>query len=318
MFSRLQNRCLASSALAHGLLAALLLFGQGFHSRNDDLLAGGPPLELVGGDLVQEALAAPGPKGPGPVTPSVPAPPVAPPKAQEPPPARAATPPPKAASDIQFELPRAAGGELVLPAGRKAEKEPPKKAAPEIPKFDFENVKSLPKPQPRKPSAAELAARDRAAAEEAKRERLRNLASTLAGATGTLAQKATGGGIKVELSRASQGGGGGGGGGGGAGAGGAGGASAYAWTVQRIYENAWIAPQNVSDSLATTEVEVFVHKDGRVVRARIVKKTGIAALDASVQNVLDRISQLPPFEAGATESQRSFTIGFNMHGRTSF
>lgn len=63
---------------------------------------------------------------------------------------------------------------------------------------------------------------------------------------------------------------------------------------------------------------MVIRKDGRVTRARIVKRSGVASLDRSVQETLDRVREIVPFEAEATEDQRTYTIGFNLRSKRTF
>jgi TonB family protein len=61
-----------------------------------------------------------------------------------------------------------------------------------------------------------------------------------------------------------------------------------------------------------------IRKDGRVSQARIIKRSGVASLDRSVQEALDRVREVVPFEAGATEDSRTYTIGFNLRSKRTF
>ena len=89
----------------------------------------------------------------------------------------------------------------------------------------------------------------------------------------------------------------------------------YAQVVKTYYDQAWIDPEEVSDDDATVEVKVVIARDGRVISDSIIKRSGIPALDKSVQNALDRVEKLPPFPEGAKEAQRTFIINFNLKAK---
>ena len=85
--------------------------------------------------------------------------------------------------------------------------------------------------------------------------------------------------------------------------------------MKTYYDQAWIDPEEVSDDDATVEVKVVIARDGRVISDSIIKRSGIPALDKSVQNALDRVEKLPPFPEGAKEAQRTFIINFNLKAK---
>jgi TonB family protein len=92
----------------------------------------------------------------------------------------------------------------------------------------------------------------------------------------------------------------------------------YGQAVKSIYDQAWITPGEVSDDSATVQVKIVVARDGAVIADTIVKKSGIPALDKSVQDALDRVRSqrlLPAFPDGAMDGQRTFFINFNLKAR---
>ena len=91
----------------------------------------------------------------------------------------------------------------------------------------------------------------------------------------------------------------------------------YGQVVKSYYDQAWIDPEDVSEDAATVKVKVVIGRDGSVNADSIVKRSGISALDRSVQNALDRvrIRGLPPFPEGAKESQRTYIINFNLKAK---
>jgi TonB family protein len=92
-----------------------------------------------------------------------------------------------------------------------------------------------------------------------------------------------------------------------------GGGLAYAQVVKRFYLQAW-QPADVTTTNANvqsfTRVSVVIAKDGSVVSAKIVKPSEDEQMDKSVQTVLDKIKCVQPFESGAKDERRVFTINF--------
>ena len=91
----------------------------------------------------------------------------------------------------------------------------------------------------------------------------------------------------------------------------------YGQVVKSYYDQAWIDPEDVSEDAATVKVKVVIRRDGTVTSDPIQKRSGIPALDKSVQNALDRVRLrgLPPFPEGAKESQRVYIINFNLKAK---
>ncbi|MBE0545981.1 MAG: TonB family protein [Verrucomicrobia bacterium] len=85
--------------------------------------------------------------------------------------------------------------------------------------------------------------------------------------------------------------------------------------VKTIYTDAWIVPDGVTDDEATATASVTIARDGTVVEARIIKSSGNALADRSVQATLDRVRVAVPLLAGAKESQRTVTIKFNVKAK---
>lgn len=85
-------------------------------------------------------------------------------------------------------------------------------------------------------------------------------------------------------------------------------AADYASEVVRRYKSAWIPPSGANPAAGTTEIRVVISKSGEVTSARIVKGSGIAAVDQSVRNALDRVKVVMPFPAGSKDNERTFNI----------
>ena len=89
--------------------------------------------------------------------------------------------------------------------------------------------------------------------------------------------------------------------------------ASYAAWVWRVYESAWVRPEDASIENAVVEVSVTIARDGTVIDKRITRRSGDHAVDASVQRTLDRITTVGrPFPDGAKDKQRNYIIPFNM------
>lgn len=90
----------------------------------------------------------------------------------------------------------------------------------------------------------------------------------------------------------------------------------YGDYVQQVYDRAWIEPTSGVDAAATVKTRVVIARDGTVVSATIIERSGSTALDRSVQAVLDRVKNIGrPFPEGATDQQRSFIFNFNLKAK---
>ena len=85
--------------------------------------------------------------------------------------------------------------------------------------------------------------------------------------------------------------------------------------VKTIYANAWIVPDGVTDDQATATASVTIARDGTVISARIIRLSGNALADQSVEAVLRRVTFAVPLPDDAQENQRTVTIKFNVKAR---
>jgi len=226
-------------------------------------------------------VEAPQPQ-PTPPTPPAPKPePVKP----EPPPTAKKQPTPKAVEPIKPKV---------------AEKAPPVK-----PRIDLSELTPVTKTDKNKAKAeaearaekeAKEAARKQAAAANAARQRLAQQFSKTADAL----QRGFSSGTKVDV-------------------GGPGGEAYanYGAFVQSAYEDAWKILPDINDDDAVAVVRVTIARDGRVVGSTIIRRSGNAMMDKSVQRALDRVKSdgLPPFPDFIKDSERSFTIEFNLKAK---
>ena len=89
----------------------------------------------------------------------------------------------------------------------------------------------------------------------------------------------------------------------------------YETVIYNVYFHAWTTPDGVADKLAGTDVKIVVARDGRVLSAEIINKSGERALDNSVERVLREVTKLPPFPASTHDEQRSYLIRFNLEAK---
>jgi outer membrane biosynthesis protein TonB len=324
---RLQKKCLMASLLTHGALVLALVFGAAFikHEAPEPLQQSAVlqmitlPAELtdgmtqIGGGSPQSASVAPAPAAP-----------VQPERQAEPEPA----PVPPTPTPV-VESPRP----VVEPPTVKAVEPPPVPKPKELekvkpaPKPKLEKVVETPKPKPapapekkkiavvldtvvRKPDTAkdrqkeEQRQADERARQAADRQRqnvqtalknLDRLGSTLS--TGTTVDVASLG----------------------VGSGGWGGTGPtlvnYAQWVKEIYDRHWIVTDAVKSDDGIVKVEIVVQRNGDA-RGKILRGSGDATLDRTVQTALDRVKNIGyPFPDGAKDSSRTFIINFNVKSR---
>ena len=91
--------------------------------------------------------------------------------------------------------------------------------------------------------------------------------------------------------------------------------ASYDDAVRSIYWHAWTAPEETASDQAVTKVTVTIASDGTVLSARILKPSGDASVDRSVQRTLDSVTFIRPFPEGAKDKQRTYTINFNLKAK---
>lgn len=85
--------------------------------------------------------------------------------------------------------------------------------------------------------------------------------------------------------------------------------------VKKLYTDAWIVPDGISDDSATTTVSITFARDGTVISKKIIGHSGNAAVDLTVQMTLDRVTRAPALPDEAKENQRTITIKFNLKAK---
>ena len=91
----------------------------------------------------------------------------------------------------------------------------------------------------------------------------------------------------------------------------------YRTVVFNVYFHAWITPDSVANRLATAKARVVVARDGSILSAEIIDRSGESGVDKSVERALHSVDHLPPVPAGATDDQRAFILQFNLDAKES-
>ncbi|MBL9171834.1 MAG: TonB family protein [Verrucomicrobiales bacterium] len=89
----------------------------------------------------------------------------------------------------------------------------------------------------------------------------------------------------------------------------------YALTVKQRYEAAWRVAATLNEDDRKAEISVTVLRNGTILNARITRRSGLSAMDRSIESVLRDVKQLPPFPENARDEQRTFVIEFNLQAK---
>jgi TonB family protein len=288
--NRLHNKCLIASCGLHGLLAVVLIVAPAFLRSAPKLPDTPSVLEFIPAKLVDAKVPGGQPK---PVAPA-PAVAAAPPSAAPPPPRVEPTPPSvKKEPVLEKPVEKAA----LIPAEPKEVKKVPPKNTLDKPKIQIADTS---KPTKRNDDSRKRAEQEREARAEQERaakaqasaraDLLRNAVSGLSAAFSS--------GLRFEP----------------AGPGGEAFAN-YGQAVITAYQNAWVLPDDVTDDNHIVGVTVTIARDGFVRHASVLKRSGNASVDRSVQNALNRVKFIAPFPNGAKDFERTFNIDFNLKTR---
>jgi TonB family protein len=87
----------------------------------------------------------------------------------------------------------------------------------------------------------------------------------------------------------------------------------YAALIRETLYRAWAQPTTVPPGL-TAEARIRVARDGRVTERRLTRASGVAAMDASIQQALAAVTRLAPLPASIKGAQHDFTIEFALTG----
>jgi len=89
----------------------------------------------------------------------------------------------------------------------------------------------------------------------------------------------------------------------------------YASIVKSVYTQKWMLPDTAANDEANVKVSVTIARDGQVIEAHIIERSGDSSLDASVQRTLDRVRDIAPFPDEATDKERTYIINFNLKAK---
>jgi TonB family protein len=304
--NRLQKKCFLFSMVVHGLLALIVLATVAF--RTDPVQSDFQIMTLIPARLLDRAGAG----GGSPAMTVAPQPqPQAQPQAQP----RPQPPPPQAHPEEQ-----PAPARMPEPVERPQPRQPEMtqiapRRAPE--KVELTSDSEEPSPRPIKKhhqikptftpvetaSATAKASKSRSAevsARASETHRLQEIETTLSGLASNVRTRA-GQTVALEL----------------AGAGGGEAFAGYETAIFNAYFRAWTAPEDLADRLANVDARIVVARDGSVLSAEIVARSGHRELDHSVDQALRVVTKLPPFPESAQDTERTFLIRFNLEAKLS-
>jgi TonB family protein len=303
--TRLQKKCFMLSVGVHGLLLVILVGTSAFRDKPDtkdlNLVATLVQLPIqdregVGGGSPQPAAPAPQPPQPAPPAPAQQtAPPTRPTPAVVQPQPVARPKPVEPVEPVERPKPREVTEEVKEPGLIPKKVSKPHEIVP-----DFTPASSVISKKRSKTSttevsdAAETAAQSAAATSRLRQrvaEAMNNLATGVAksGAAGTVVDMPGQGGGEAFVG--------------------------YETVIYNEYYRAWTPPDSIADRTAKADVKIVVARDGTILSAEIISKSGRPGLDRSVERALRVVTKLPPFPASAHDEQRSFLIRFNLESK---
>ena len=89
----------------------------------------------------------------------------------------------------------------------------------------------------------------------------------------------------------------------------------YGAYVVQTYDRQWREPSQMAGSRQSAEVTVTIRRDGSVSDARISRRSGVGALDNSIQELIDRVRRFQAFPPGMDESSKTFSIDFSVRAK---
>jgi colicin import membrane protein len=91
--------------------------------------------------------------------------------------------------------------------------------------------------------------------------------------------------------------------------------ASFETVLRSIYFNNWREPSDVTLEDAVVKATVTIASDGSVISARITRGSGDSAVDRSVQRLLEDVTFIAPFPAGAKEKQRTYPLSFSLKAK---
>lgn len=294
--NRLQKKCFIFSVSLHVLLLVVFLFGSAFfvsEEKPDNTRI----LHMISGKLVDDALSSGGNPNVQPVTQPPPAP-APPPVVESKPPEPKPKPAPEKAELPKLERPKIEPTHKTFTLPEKTKK--PEKQVETVedtkpkhePKIDLKDLK-LVKRNSSDASKAKDAAEAKAKAAADAQKRTMALNKVLNNWDKNLSPSA-----KIDF-----------------GPGGELFATNYRDAVASIYTAAWRPPDGFTDESATVTATVTIARDGKVINAHIIDRSGNSVMDRSIQRTLENVTFIAPFPEGAKDQERTFTIEFNLKAK---
>ena len=285
---RLQKKCFVASAGFHLLMLVILFVGPAFLSSKSKV-DNSPILDVIPGKLIDAAFSGGGnPNGtPPPPAPPEPRPqPIAQPAPRpEPKPVREPEPPKEEPKVVETAKPDPYALE---PATNHKRKRPEVSTTPIVRKSDDRKTTKSPSTTSTDNSEERRLADARRRAAAAIGSTARTIGKEIAPGT-SLEAIGPGGGGEVYAS--------------------------YDSVVQSVYWHAWIPPEDTASDQAVTKATVTIASDGTVLSARIIRASGDASVDRSVQRTLEHVTFIAPFPEGAKDKERTYTINFNLKAK---
>jgi TonB family protein len=90
----------------------------------------------------------------------------------------------------------------------------------------------------------------------------------------------------------------------------------YAGFVRETYTSHWdLTGAAAGNEGSLTKVSVTIGRNGKVISSQIIRPSGNAEVDRSVQRTLDSVAFIRPFGEEVKEPQRTYTINFNCNAQ---
>jgi TonB family protein len=91
----------------------------------------------------------------------------------------------------------------------------------------------------------------------------------------------------------------------------------YTQLIMNIFDRAWTPPADIANENLVTEVSIVIHRTGKVTSTKILKRSGNAAMDASVLRAIESVRSVPAFPQESRDFERTFVIEFNLKSKLS-
>jgi TonB family protein len=278
---RLQKKCLVASAGVHSLLGLILLIGPAFLAEKEKPVEDVELLDLVDARLIDEAFSGGGNPN------AARAPIITPPKEVTPPVQLPPEPQPKP-QENQTQTPEPKQPD---PVENKRNPEALEAESDKKPKtLEFKAVTRKNSSKTSSETAAQKQAREQAAARQKLAGQFAAAARSLNPSSSTAIEAyGPGGGGEVYMN--------------------------YDQFVRSVYFNAWNPPDDTASDDAVTRATITIASNGDVTFRRITKPSGDAAVDASVDRTLKRVTEVAPFPKGSKDKERTYNINFNLKAK---